>query len=301
MEGLTLADLTAKAISRAASSDSLDTLDAALALATQLNTHADALVDHFVTAARREGRSWTDIGGRLGVSKQAARKRFLDPGAPAPVLPPGVTLRPRLQTCLTEAERHARRAGAPEVSSEHLLAGLLADGVAAGILDRLAVTAEAVAASAHRLVGPPQPPRAGQDPPPLSAEAVCAIEAAAHHAQAAGDHGPVAVGTEHLLWVLALDPGSRARRVLTDLGVDIAAIKKELACYVTGSPRPPRRFGRRRQAPTRTCSFCGTGETPARPLAHGPGVAICGTCAQRVVQSLTAPGRSIPDGADLRP
>jgi ATP-dependent Clp protease ATP-binding subunit ClpA len=237
MEGFTLADLTAQVTSRAGSRDSLDTLDAALALAAQLTSHADALVDHFVTAARRDGRSWTEIGSRLGVSKQAARKRFTDPAAPAPVLPPGVTLRPRLQTCLTEAGRHAHRAGATVVGSDHLLAGLLADGVAAGILDGVAVTAEAIGASAHRLFGPPQPARAGQDPPPLSLEAVCAIEAAAHHAQAAGgDHGPVAVGTEHLLLVLALDPGSRARRVLTDLGVDIAVIKKELACYLTGSP-----------------------------------------------------------------
>ena len=42
---------------------------------------------------------------------QAARKRFTDPttAAPTPVLPPEVTLRPRLRTCLTRADELAQR------------------------------------------------------------------------------------------------------------------------------------------------------------------------------------------------
>ena len=244
------------------------------------------LVDHFVAAARSQGRSWTDIGGRLGVSKQAARKRFPDPATSTPVLPPGVTMRRRLQTCLAEAGRYAQRAGATEVSSDHLLAGLLADGVGAAILDKLGVTADGITASAQRLFGAAAEPAGGQ-PPPLSAEAVCAIEAAAHHALAADpDRSDVWVGTEHLLLVLALDPGSRARRVLADLGTDTAQIKKELACYTTIQPDRPLRFSRRRQGHHPACAFCGAAETPARPLAHGPGVAICGTCAQRAIQAL---------------
>jgi hypothetical protein len=47
------------------------------------------------------------------------------------------------------------------------------------------------------------------------------------------------VGTEHLLAALALDPGSRARRVLSDLGVSIAAIKKELDGHVGPGKAPP--------------------------------------------------------------
>lgn len=284
MEGLTLAALTTHIAARATSDDSLDRLDAALAVAAQLDHRADELVDQFVAAARAAGRSWTDIGARLGVSKQAARKRFPAPATPAPVLPPGVTLRPRLQTCLTAAGRYAQQAGAGEVGSEHLLAGLLADGVGAAILDELGVTAEGITASAQRLFGAARP--AGEQPPPLSAEAVCAIEAAAQHALAAArDRPAVTVGTEHLLAVLALDDGSRARRVLTDLGADIAMIKRRLAGYTTVQPR---RFGRRRQAREPACAFCGAAETSARPLAHGPGVDICGTCARRAFESVAA-------------
>jgi ATP-dependent Clp protease ATP-binding subunit ClpA len=290
MDGPTLDDLTAQVTAGAGTGDSLDQLDAAITLAAQLSNRADAVVDFFVARARGDGRTWTEIGARLGVSKQAARKRFTDTVTPAPVLPAGVTLRPRLVTCLTEAGRHAQAVGAPEVGTEHLLAGLLAEGVAAAILDGLSVTAEAITGSAQRLFGPPQ--ASGQDPPPLSAEAICAIEAAAHHAlAAAGNPQEVAVGTEHLLLVLALDPGSRARRVLTDLRVDIALIKKQLACYVAGNPRRQRRF--RRRTPHLACSFCGASQTPTRRLVRGPGATICGTCAQRAVESLASGRRAV--------
>ena len=44
--------------------------------ADRLGDVADHLVGHFVDQARRSGASWTDIGRSMGVSKQAARKRF---------------------------------------------------------------------------------------------------------------------------------------------------------------------------------------------------------------------------------
>jgi hypothetical protein len=286
MGGVSLDDLIGQ-VRQAAGEGPLERVDAAVTVAAGLAERSDALVDHFVGEARRAGLSWTEIGARLGVTKQAARKRFTD-RPPQPVLGPGVILRPRLQTCLGRAHEIAAAEHAAEVGGQHLLAGLLADGVAAAILDRLGVTAEAIAASGARLFGPVQP---GDGAPVLSPEAVCAVEAAAHHAQAtAGDPDRVEVGTEHLLLVLALDSGSRARRVLVDLGADLAMIKKELACHLTLNPRRlmpgrTRRLGRnRRSGPA--CSFCGAAETPSRPLVHGPGVAICGSCTTRAGQAL---------------
>lgn len=251
------------------SDDPLDRLDAALITARTLTDQADALIDQVVTDARAAGRSWTEIGARLGVSKQAARKRFT--GA---VLPPEVSLAPRLQACIATA---GQVAGTGHVGAEHLLAGLLTDGVAAAVLDKLGVTGEAIAASTARLFDSEAPPT----------EATCAIEAAAHRAQVgAADPDHVTVGTEHLLAVLALDHGSRAHRVLVDLGVDVADVKKELACYVTLNPPRPRRLRRTRRSKSPTCSFCGVPESARRPLVHGPGVTICGVCAERAVQNL---------------
>ena len=45
--------------------------------AEQLTDNADHLVGHFVDQARRAGASWTEIGRSMGVTKQAAQKRFV--------------------------------------------------------------------------------------------------------------------------------------------------------------------------------------------------------------------------------
>ena len=233
-------------VRRRAGDDPLDRVGVAAALAGELAERCDGVVDEFIAAARETGVSWTEIGTRLGVSKQAARQRFAD-RIPVAGFADRLSLRPRLQACLDRADQIARAEGADEVGTHHLLAGLLAEGVAAAILEQLGVTADAIRTSATRLFGPTTPVSDGQ-PPARSAEAASAIESAARLAQLnAGPSGCVEVGTEHLLFVLAMDPGSRARRVLVDLGNNIAAIKKELACYVQGNPRPTRRSRRTRR------------------------------------------------------
>lgn len=47
-----------------------------------LGHFADHLLGHFVDQARRSVASWTDIGKCMGVTKQAAQKRFV-PKAPS--------------------------------------------------------------------------------------------------------------------------------------------------------------------------------------------------------------------------
>ena len=49
-------------------------------------------------------------------------------------------------------EQFAQTAGAAQIGAEHLLAGLLADGVAASILDKLGVTADAIAVAEAEFV-----------------------------------------------------------------------------------------------------------------------------------------------------
>src|SRR5215208_3478072 len=129
----------------------LERLDRAIALGESLAAEGDRLTDHFVGQARESGESWTSIGDRLGVSKQAARKRFAD-RVQATFTP---KLRPRLRACLDQAQREAQADGSTEVGTHHLLAGLLAEGVAAAILEKLGVTADVIRDSGHRLFGPP--------------------------------------------------------------------------------------------------------------------------------------------------
>src|SRR4051812_38983458 len=67
--------------SRHPSGDALAQLTDAVVLAEHLGELADQLVSHFVDRARDTGASWSVIGESLGVTKQAAQKRFV-PGSP---------------------------------------------------------------------------------------------------------------------------------------------------------------------------------------------------------------------------
>src|ERR1700760_4996183 len=55
----------------------LENVSDAFTVSTQLDEQADALIGYFVDQARRSGLSWSQIGGAMGVSKQAAQKRFV--------------------------------------------------------------------------------------------------------------------------------------------------------------------------------------------------------------------------------
>jgi hypothetical protein len=257
--------LVAEVRRRAGTPDPTGVLRAAVAVSAEHAALADRLLDRFVRDAREAGMSWTDIGAELGVSKQAARQRFA-------ALPGAVRPAPRLQACLDAAGREARTAGAHEIDTHHLLAGLLAEGVAAAILERLDVSADAIRSASRRLFGEASSHNAD---PALSTEAACALETAAH---TAATNAVDEVRTEHLLAALALDPGSRARRVLNDLGVDLAAIKRELHCYLSVKQTRPARWWKRRAPHGEAgCSFCGRPESTAA-LVRGPGVAVCTSC-----------------------
>src|SRR4051794_13350036 len=73
----------------------LDQLTDAVLAAETLGDVADHLIGHFVDQARKSGASWTEIGKCMGVTKQAAQKRFV----PRPALPltpkPGSAASPR--------------------------------------------------------------------------------------------------------------------------------------------------------------------------------------------------------------
>jgi ATP-dependent Clp protease ATP-binding subunit ClpA len=257
----------AEAVCQRAPGGPLDRIEAALAVSEELTSGADELIGQFVEEARQAGCSWTEIGQRIGVSKQAARQRFLPQRLVRPAdLPP----KPRLLACLEAAGREAAADGAAEIGTHHQLIGLFHEGVAAAILEKLGVQAEAVHAAARELFpGEGQP---AEMPPPESAEAREAVRGAAALARRGGCGY---VGTEHLLGALALDPGSRARRVLGKLGVSIPAIKRELECYI--SPAKPRRR-RRGKAADVACSFCGKPRADDLRLVAGPGVYICTEC-----------------------
>jgi ATP-dependent Clp protease ATP-binding subunit ClpA len=243
----------------------LGQLDAALTLAEVLNGRADELTTHFVELARQAGHSWTVIGQRFGVTKQAARERFGDRPAD---LSAAADLTPtlRLRACLAAAESEA---GEGPVRTEHQLIGLFQDGVGASILERLGMTQENVRTEATSL----RAELGGTDT--LLTDEVASRRIIERACQLARRAGHDYLGTEHVLAALILDPGSRARRVLQRLGFDFATAKRDLDQCLKPR-RKPRRRGRRQG--TMACDFCGKQRRDGVRLVAGPGVCICEDC-----------------------
>jgi len=277
------------AVSQSPAQDPLVLLETAVRVAEQVGGMADGMVDHYVGSARAAGLSWTVIGERLGVSKQAARQRFsprLEGDSGTAVSAELPALEPRLLACL-EVARAAAEAEDSVTGTQHLLLGLLHVGMAANVLDRLDVTREAVSESAARLLTSRD---AGGERVVGDGEAEGAVVGARRFAASRGQN---LTRTEHLLFALAVDTGSSARRVLDDLGVEPARVKKEFADL---NPPPPRsgRRGRRTGKPDRdglACSFCGCSD-PDRVMVNGPGVRICSECvvlATDIVASAAGP------------
>src|SRR6201990_3289555 len=121
-------------------SEPLDQLTDAMLAADHLDDVADHLIGHFVDQARRSGASWTEIGRSMGVSKQAAQKRFVpkDPGEASDLDPNQGFARytPRARSVVVASQNEAIAAGSEHIVPAHLLLGLLTepDGLAAKVL-----------------------------------------------------------------------------------------------------------------------------------------------------------------------
>ena len=109
--------------------DELEQLTSAVVAADHLGELADHLIGHFVDQARRSGASWTDIGRAMGVTKQAARKRFLpkDPGDATDIdANEGFNrFTDRAKRAVMAAHEHARAGRHAEILPSHLVLGLL--------------------------------------------------------------------------------------------------------------------------------------------------------------------------------
>ncbi|MEJ8642227.1 Clp protease N-terminal domain-containing protein [Streptomyces sp. MS1.HAVA.3] len=205
--------------------DTLEQLSGAVVAAEALGDVADHLIGHFVDQARRSGASWTDIGRSMGVTRQAAQKRFVpkaDKEGDAGLDPNQGFGRftPRARNVVVVAQNEARAAGNTEIRTEHLVLGLLSEpeGLAA-----LALTAQGVDTDAVRAAATGALPPAAADVPdlvPFDAAAKKTLELTFREALRLG-HGYV--GTEHVL--LALLEQEHGEGLLTGLGVDKDAVE----------------------------------------------------------------------------
>ncbi|NDK28764.1 ATP-dependent Clp protease ATP-binding subunit [Streptomyces sp. TR1341] len=200
----------------------LDQLQDAVIAADHLGDVADHLIGHFVDQARRSGASWTEIGKSMGVTRQAAQKRFV-PKESADLDPSQGFNRytPRARNVVMAAHSEAVAARNPEGRPEHLVLGLLAEpeGIAAK-----AITAQDVPLDAVREAAAAALPPAAEEVPelvPYGPEAKKVLELTFREALRLGHNY---IGTEHIL--LALLEHENGAGVLSGLGVTKAAAEE---------------------------------------------------------------------------
>lgn len=108
--------------------DDLARLHDAVLISRSLTAQADALVGYFVDRARAGGTPWIAIGEVLGVTKQAAQKRFVPTaGAATPHAAANKRYEPATMTVLRNAALSAKDEGVAAFDIEHLLIALLQD------------------------------------------------------------------------------------------------------------------------------------------------------------------------------
>jgi hypothetical protein len=204
----------------------LANLSDAMLVSARLDEQSDALIGYFVDQARRSGASWSQIGASMGVTKQAAQKRFV-----RDLVPEGQQLFSRFtQRARNTLGAAGQVAGADPIGAAHLAAALLADpeGLAAKVIGGAGLTSEQIYAAVG--AGPAAAP--GED-----------VDAAALRLLSFADDGKAAlkgtlkaalrlghnyIGTEHLLLGILFAGGTTAQ-ALVSLGLDAGTAERLLS------------------------------------------------------------------------
>src|SRR4051794_5197312 len=213
--------------------DPLQQLTDAVLVADNLGEVADALIGHFVDQARRQGASWTEIGSSMGVTKQAAQKRFVQRPAEAAALDPNAgfsRFTPRARNVVVAAQEEARAHGQDRITVGHLVLGLLAEpeALAARAIGAQGVALERVREVATATLGPAAD--AVPDLVPFDDRTRAILEDTFREALCLGHNY---IGTEHIL--LALLDAEDGTGVLAGLGVDRARAEADLTAVLTAA------------------------------------------------------------------
>ncbi|MER6945625.1 Clp protease N-terminal domain-containing protein [Nonomuraea sp. NPDC000554] len=207
--------------------DPLGELSDAVTLGEHLGEVADHLIGHFVDRARHAGASWTDIGRSMGVTKQAAQKRFVpkEGGSLADDLSTYTRYTQRARNVVVQSQEEARGSGHDHIGVGHLVLGLLhePEALAAKTMVTLGAPLESVRTAVTATLGPPS--ESVPNLLPFAAQSRKVLELTLREALRLGHNF---VGTEHLLLaVLSLDD-SPVADALAGLGVTKEPAEREI-------------------------------------------------------------------------
>ncbi len=213
----------------------LDQLADAVIAAEHLGEVADHLIGHFVDQARRSGASWTDIGKSMGVTRQAAQKRFVpkEPGSLADLDPSQGFSRytTRARNVVITAQNEARAKQHDKIVRTHLVLGLLNEPEA---LAAQAIVAQGVALDRVRQAATDALPPAAEEMPalvPFDAGARKVLELTFREALRLGHNY---IGTEHILLALLECEKGEDGGLLTGLGIDKVTAEAAIAAALAG-------------------------------------------------------------------
>lgn len=197
----------------AATSDPLELLTTASRTAADLDRVKDELLEYFVDGCRAAGKSWTEISTALGVSKQAAHRRFSVPDSSLE------RFTDRARRAVANSAGVARALNHGYVGTEHLLLANLDEqqGFGARVLAEQGLTRQAVEAAVLLVT-----PRGATEPTGDISFTPRAVTALTGAVTTAIEMNHNYVGTEHLVLALMRDPDSLAARILTAHGIDAA-------------------------------------------------------------------------------
>lgn len=201
----------------------------AMIVSERIGDLGDELVDHYVQRARDAGASWAAIGANLGVSKQAAQKRFRGKRSRFTFSKGGLFTRfdESGRFVVRSAVSHAHRLHSTEINTLHLIMGLTdpeSDKAAAAISALAGSTAEVTETAGAGLVGTTGSPR--NKHLPFSDENKKVLELSLREAIRAGSRG---IGSEHVLLGLLRTTESRGSEVLDQFGVTRAGVETWLS------------------------------------------------------------------------
>ncbi|MFZ0492512.1 MAG: Clp protease N-terminal domain-containing protein [Acidimicrobiia bacterium] len=204
--------------------DSLQLLTDSVVLFGRITDLGDEIVGHFVERARSSGATWEEIGECMGVSKQAAQKRFT---SRLPRQRRGFFLTRFAEDArhvVVGAVTHAREMGSPRVGTEHLVLGLLGDpeSVACRAIAGVGGSVDEIRSAAQlgREEGEGDVRSGGHVP--FSADSRKVLELALREAIRSGDRR---IGTEHILLGILRDEKSPGTRLLFEQGISRKAVE----------------------------------------------------------------------------
>jgi transposase-like protein len=204
--------------------------DTALRALTALRQELDATEPELVLRALQDGASWSQVARALGITKQAAHRKYRYLFEHAINVPASAKLRVtgEARRTIQYAREEAKRLGQPAVGTEHILLGILRceRSAAAKALNVVGVTLERARASLHTTLPgltPEQLESAGGDG--ISQQSRRILERAVREAAQRGDGH---IGVEHLLLALLVDSRNGAVQTLEDLKTSPARVRRQL-------------------------------------------------------------------------